>query len=118
MAEAKRYKASRQCIRWERDNLLSIAKMLAWILKYAEARSGRDLWTRFEDLYPKVTHRILGDAVSLKQLQEHTMATQGLEITPNKLMQRADKTERNGEFNKYKDDVEEAYEHLTRTKVT
>ncbi len=48
--------------------------------------------------------------VTFEVLLARTKEEQGIEITPNRLMQRADKTERNTEFNEWVDDVERAYD--------
>jgi hypothetical protein len=58
---------------------------------------------------------ILAEAgVTLRAIQEHTLAEQGAVITATKLLQRADKTDRYAEFNDFRRSVEEAYETLQR----
>lgn len=47
-------------------------------------------------------------------IRNNTLTTQGKEITPNKLLQRADKAERYDEFNELQDVVLRAYTEITK----
>jgi hypothetical protein len=64
-------------------------------------------------LFPLVVERVTGEqGVTFASVVEHTRHTQGPEITPLKLMQRADKAERYCEWNKWKGRVLAAYLEL------
>jgi len=87
--------------------------MLAWVIKIREHAGEARLWTRMRDLYPAVAERIGGSLdASFDDLCARVLEQQGAPITPNKLMQRADKTERYFEFNELCSAVESAYEEI------
>lgn len=104
MNTSTRYSAPRICIQWEKNARLKILKMLAWKIYIDEnIASPTRLEARIAVLYPMVTDLILGESVTLDAVRAQTLAEQGpgREITPAKLMQRADKTERYDEFNEF-----------------
>ncbi len=106
-----RYASPRRCLRWEDDTHLAIVKMLAWKIHQEERSGTNDLWGRMHDLCASVILDVTGErGVTFEVLLARTKEEHGIEITPNRLMQRADKTERNDEFNEWLDDVERAYD--------
>jgi hypothetical protein len=110
-----RYASPRAYIQWEKNPRLSVLKMLAWKVRYDEnITSPERLWARVAALYPMVTAAIVGESVTLAEVCAQTLAEQGegRVITPAKLMQRADKTERYDEFNQFVGRVEDAYDAL------
>jgi hypothetical protein len=106
---ARRYAAPRRLLRW-RTPRLGVLKMLAWVVCRREGANTAQLWTRCRELCPHVVEAVLGESgVTLDAICEQTLAEQGAPITPAKLMQRADKTERYNEVNEYWRRVEVAY---------
>lgn len=100
-------------LRWNKTPELKILKMLAWVI-WDEEHLGEDaLWVRTKELCPQIFGFITGKRTTLSSICKQTEKQQGLEITPSKLHQRADKTERYGEYNEYVDTVEEAYRAVT-----
>lgn len=87
----------RRCIDWGANTHLEVLKMLAW------AVSGGPyfpLWNRVNEVCERVFEHVTGEkGVTFNLICRETFETQGLRITENKLVQRADKTERYQEFN-------------------
>jgi len=85
--------------------------MLSWQITVREGLGVMGLWKRFDILFPKVLELTTEDTgVSFQMLRDHVWETQGKKITPNKLAQRGDKTQRYAEFNALKEQVIQAYE--------
>lgn len=105
-----RYNVPRRYIYWN-TNELACLKMLSYILrKYeAECRNKYMLWRRVEELCPKILLVALGRATTFKEVRSATLAQTGLQITPDRLYQRSDKTGRYEEFNAYLTAIEAAY---------
>jgi len=96
-------------LNWNASEELKILKMLAWVVKTHEHAGEAKLWARVEELCPEIFEIVMGEGVSLKDICDQTLEEQGLQITPNKLLQRADKAELYTEFNQFKEAVVEAY---------
>lgn len=97
-------------IDWHRNDWLKIVKMLAWVIKEEESVGVFGLWNRMVRLLPSVVRAVTGEAgVTLVAVRDHTLKDRGLEITPDKVFQRADKAERYAEFSELKDRVMRAY---------
>jgi hypothetical protein len=104
--------SGRICLRWNTPELGAV-KMLAWVVKHREGANEQRLWRRVQDLCEPVIARVTGrEGVTFDVLCEETLAAQGTPITPNKLMQRADKAERYCEWAPEKDAVVAAYEAI------
>jgi hypothetical protein len=89
--------------------------MLAWQIWVDDDGTERveNLWDQAEFYCEPVIERLTGEkGITLARICEETLATQALEITPSKLAQRADKTERYQEFNDWAELVEDAYSAL------
>ena len=102
---------------WYKTPELQILKMLAWVIWDNEHVSADALWVRTEKLCPQIFEIVTGQPTTFESICEQTLKEQGLEITPNKLYNRAHKTEYNFEYNAYLDKVEAAYRVVTK-KVT
>lgn len=103
-------------ISWRRNDHLRILKMLAWVIYDREnVRNPRTLEQRLGMEIEAAIAAVLGEqGVTLDVIRAQTFAEQGLEITPAKLLQRADKTERYCEFNELVEAVEEHYDARVR----
>src|SRR5688572_5057620 len=107
----RRYSAPRRVVSWRANTRLRILKMLAYHVWYEERLGTSDLWKRVEALCPHVIEHVTGDeGVTLRAIVDATLAAQGAEITPTKLMQRADKAYRYDEFEPEHDAVFDAYQ--------
>lgn len=111
-----RFAQPRTLIRWSKKSRLQVLKMLAWVIYDKEhVHNAAALVARVDALYERIVRVVLGEErVTLDAIRQHTLAEQGAEITPVKLLQRADKTDRYCEFNQFKDVVVQAYEATLR----
>lgn len=110
-----RYSVSRRMLNWYKTDELMCLKMLAYVIRCNEAagRSKIELWRRVEVLYPEILRAVLGKSQTFVEVRAATELDQGIKITPNKLLQRADKAARYGEFNIHLKCVEAAYRAIT-----
>lgn len=93
-------------INWDATIELKLAKMLAYGIFEAGTRNENQLWERFVELLPEVSTKVLGkNGFTMECLIHQVRTEQGLEITRNKLLQRADKAGRYNEFNPMKEAV-------------
>jgi hypothetical protein len=95
---------------WVRDPQLAVLKMTAWILKTTERASRDGLWKRVADVFEPITEKVLGSPVTFASVCERYP-----DLTPARLMGRADHAQRYSEFNEYRDAVERAYADLKGT---
>jgi hypothetical protein len=93
--DRQRYAGTRKLIRWDTPKL-KVLKMLAHVIVKHE-RAGKDrLWERTKPVYPLVMASVLpGDDASFEGLRTVVLERFGVPLTPEKLLQRADKTARN-----------------------
>jgi hypothetical protein len=110
--EEKRYMSSkpgRRCLNWNQDPYLPIVKMLAWAIYPGQS----PISTRLDEVCPRIFAKLTGEkGVTFEKICRHTLETQGLPITENKLVLRAYNTECNQEFNGWEDKVLAAYKEI------
>jgi hypothetical protein len=93
--------------------------MLAWTIVQHERANEARLWTRVHDMFPVVYASVTGNRpVPWPLVVRYVLLKQGATITPNKLLQRADKAERYCEWTPEKDAVVAAYLEVVRSKYT
>jgi hypothetical protein len=104
----------RRCINWNKNAHLGVLKMTAYcIFDHEKLRNAERLEARVAVFYPGVLEKITDEqGVTLQFVYDETLAEQGLLITANKLLQRADRTDRYCEFNEYWEQVDAAYAEL------
>jgi hypothetical protein len=85
----------RKLILWSRSEHLMLLKTLAWAVWKHETTNKDKLWRRVAELCEPAMERLTGETgVAFESICAATLAAQGVEITPNKLAQRADKLDR------------------------
>ena len=101
---------SRRNLNWNQTQELRVLKMLAWAIWDRECLGPEALWRRLGSLNEPVFERVIGrKRVTFRKVLAQTLKEQGLEITPAKLHQRADKVDRYSEYNEYWYPVQQAY---------
>jgi len=112
-----RYAGPRVHLRWDKNDRLRVLKMLAWAVYHRGTHNPTSLEQRVEATCESVMATVLGEVVvTLDVIRAQTLAEQGVPITAAKLHQRADKTDRYGELNKYWRPVLDAYDELQARK--
>jgi hypothetical protein len=112
--DRQRYAQQRKLVKWDSPKL-KVLKMLAHVIVKHERATKDRLWEQAKALYPEVMAVVLPfDGRSFDGLCQVVLEKFGVPLTPEKLMQRADKTARNHEFNEYLAAVEEAYLQITK----
>jgi hypothetical protein len=103
LSAPRRYREPRVLLRWDKNDRLRVLKMLAWVVYEQERIHNADaLARRVAALCEPVMLAVLGEPdVTLDAISAQTTAEQGIPITAVRLQQRADKTERYGEFNQF-----------------
>jgi hypothetical protein len=112
--DRQRYAQPRKLVKWDTPKL-KVLKMLAHVIVKNEHATKDRLWERAKAIYPEAMAIVLPfDGPSFDGLCQLVLEKFGVPLTPEKLMQRADKTARNHEFNEYLAAVEEAYLRITK----
>lgn len=112
--DRQRYAQPRTLIKWDMPKL-KVLKMLAHVIVKHERATKDRLWEQCRMLYPQVMAIVLPfDGPSFDGLCQLVLEKFGVPLTATKVMQRADKTARNKEFNEYLAAVEEAYLRVTQ----
>lgn len=101
-------------INWRAIEALQLLVAVAWFFfKERNVHNKMELWGRVKEHLPDISLSLLGreGAVTLDGLVEYVKNTQDdLEITPHKLLQRADKAERYDEAKFFKSTVTDYYD--------